>query len=178
VAEQRQLVATMLNDMLGLGPLEPFLKDPTVNDILVNGHASIYVERKGKLQQTPARFKDEAHLRRIIDRIVSRIGRRVDESSPMVDARLEDGSRFNAIIPPLAIDGSSVSIRKFSRDPLELHDLVAFGALTPAIGEVLKGIMPPNRCPLFATACTPATPVGPCMVSTEGSCAAYYKYRV
>ena len=139
--ERRRLLAEIQDEVLGLGPLEPFLKDTSINDILVNGHDNIYVERRGKLERTHARFKDEEHLRRIIDRIVSRIGRRVDESSPMVDARLVDGSRFNAIIPPLAIDGSSVSIRKFSRDPLELADLINFGALTPEIGEVLKGIV-------------------------------------
>jgi pilus assembly protein CpaF len=139
--ERRAMLAEIQDEVLGLGPLEPFLKDDSVNDILVNGPDHIYVERKGKTMLTPARFKDEKHLRRIVDRIVSRIGRRVDESSPMVDARLADGSRFNAIIPPLAIDGSSISIRKFSRDPLEIPDLIGFGALTPEIAEVLKGIV-------------------------------------
>ncbi len=139
--ERAKLIAEIQDEVLGLGPLEPFLKDDTVNDILVNTYRRIYVERKGKLELSGARFKDDEHLKKIIDRIVSRIGRRVDESSPMVDARLADGSRVNAIIPPLAIDGPSLSIRKFSRDPLELDDLIRFGAIIPDIGEVLKGIV-------------------------------------
>ncbi|MDQ7836653.1 MAG: ATPase, T2SS/T4P/T4SS family [Humidesulfovibrio sp.] len=141
LSERRSLLGEIEDEVLGLGPLEPFVKDPTVNDILVNGYRNIYVERRGVLELTPARFKDDDHLRKIIDRIVSRVGRRVDESSPMVDARLADGSRVNAIIPPLAIDGPSLSIRKFSKDPLELDDLIRFGALPPEIGEVLKGIV-------------------------------------
>ena len=143
--ERKTLLLEIQDEVLGLGPLEPFIKDPTVNDILVNGFRNIYVERQGILERTPARFKDDDHLRKIIDRIVSRVGRRVDESSPMVDARLADGSRVNAIIPPLAIDGPSLSIRKFSKDPLELDDLIRFGALPPEIGEVLQGIV---RCSL------------------------------
>lgn len=139
--EQRSLVLEMKDEVLGLGPLEPFIRDDSINDILVNSYNKIYVERRGKLEYTGARFKDEAHLRKIIDRIVSRVGRRVDESSPMVDARLLDGSRVNAIIPPLALDGSSISIRKFSKDPLELEDLISFKALIPPIGEVLRGIV-------------------------------------
>ncbi len=139
--ERKALLGEIQDEVLGLGPLEPFIKDPTVNDILVNGARTIYVERKGVLEFTGARFRDDTHLRKIIDRIVSRVGRRVDESSPMVDARLADGSRVNAIIPPLAIDGPSLSIRKFSKDPLELEDLIGFGALPPQIGEVLKGIV-------------------------------------
>jgi pilus assembly protein CpaF len=139
--ERRTLLLEVQDEVIGLGPLEPFLKDDTVSDILVNAYSRIYVERKGRLEITGARFKDNDHLRKIIDRIVSRMGRRVDESSPMVDARLADGSRVNAIIPPLAVDGPSLSIRKFSRDPLELQDLIDFQALTPAIGEVLKGIV-------------------------------------
>ncbi|MBA4356634.1 MAG: CpaF family protein [Humidesulfovibrio sp.] len=141
LSERKSLLREIEDEVLGLGPLEPFIKDPTVNDILVNGFRNIYVERRGILELTPARFKDDEHLRKIIDRIVSRVGRRVDESSPMVDARLADGSRVNAIIPPLAIDGPSLSIRKFSKDPLELADLIRFGALPPEIGEVLKGIV-------------------------------------
>ncbi|MHC1700865.1 MAG: CpaF family protein [Humidesulfovibrio sp.] len=140
-SERKSLLGEIEDEVLGLGPLEPYVKDPTVNDILVNGYRNIYVERKGILELTPARFKDDDHLRKIIDRIVSRVGRRVDESSPMVDARLADGSRVNAIIPPLAIDGPSLSIRKFSKDPLELSDLIRFGALPPEIGEVLQGIV-------------------------------------
>ena len=139
--ERKTLLVEIQDEVLGLGPLEPFIKDNSVNDILVNGFCNIYVERKGILERTSARFKDDDHLRKIIDRIVSRVGRRVDESSPMVDARLADGSRVNAIIPPLAIDGPSLSIRKFSKDPLELDDLIRFGALPPEIGEVLKGIV-------------------------------------
>ncbi|WP_232034919.1 CpaF family protein [Desulfovibrio ferrophilus] len=140
-AERRQAIAEIQDEVLGLGPLEPLLQDPSVSDILVNNHRQIYVERRGKLQRVSTRFRDDEHLKKIIDRIVSRIGRRVDESSPMVDARLEDGSRVNAIIPPLALDGPSMSIRRFSRDPLELEDLINYGALTPAMGEVLKGIV-------------------------------------
>ncbi|MBU1040973.1 MAG: CpaF family protein [Proteobacteria bacterium] len=141
LSERKSLLGEIEDEVLGLGPLEPYVKDPTVNDILVNGYRNIYVERKGILELTPARFKDDDHLRKIIDRIVSRVGRRVDESSPMVDARLADGSRVNAIIPPLAIDGPSLSIRKFSKDPLELDDLIRFGALPPEIGTVLMGIV-------------------------------------
>ncbi|GFK93681.1 Putative conjugal transfer protein [Fundidesulfovibrio magnetotacticus] len=140
-AERERLVDEVHDEIMGLGPLEPFLKDSTVNDILVNAYSHIYVERRGRLELTGARFKDNDHLKKIIDRIVNRVGRRVDESSPMVDARLPDGSRVNAIIPPLAIDGPALSIRKFSKDPLELDDLIAFKALTPELGELLKGIV-------------------------------------
>lgn len=140
-AERTQVANEIQDEVLGLGPLEPLLQDPTVNDILVNNYRMVYVERHGKLHRVQTRFKDNAHLRKIIDRIVTRVGRRVDESSPMVDARLEDGSRVNAIIPPLALDGPSLSIRRFSRDPLELDDLIGFGALTPEMGEVLQGIV-------------------------------------
>ncbi|MBF0480421.1 MAG: CpaF family protein [Desulfovibrionaceae bacterium] len=141
LGERDKLIGEIQDEMLGLGPLEPFLKDPTVNDILVNGYSHIYVERKGRLERTDARFKDNEHLKKIIDRIVNRIGRRVDESTPMVDARLADGSRVNAIISPLALDGPALSIRKFSRDPLELDDLINYKALTPEIGEVFRGIV-------------------------------------
>ncbi|MEF2143904.1 MAG: CpaF family protein [Desulfovibrionaceae bacterium] len=139
MAERTLLITEIQDEVLGLGPLEPFIKDPTVNDILVNSYRQIYVERAGKLQATKARFKDDAHLKKIIDRIVSKVGRRIDESSPMVDARLEDGSRVNAIIPPLAIDGPALSIRKFSKDPLEVSDLIAFGSLTPQIAQLMEG---------------------------------------
>ncbi len=139
--EQRQLVEDIRDEVMGLGPLEPLLRDPTVNDILVNNYRMVYVERRGKLIRVNTRFLDDDHLRKIIDRIVARIGRRVDEASPMVDARLADGSRVNAIIPPLALDGPSLSIRRFSKDPLELEDLIRFGALTPEMGEVLRGIV-------------------------------------
>jgi pilus assembly protein CpaF len=138
----RQRVVKLIEDeVLGLGPLEPLLSDPTISDILVNGYHHIYVERRGKLVPTPVRFHDNQHLMNIIDRIVSSVGRRVDESSPMVDARLEDGSRVNAIIPPLSIDGPSLSIRRFAVDLLSLDDLVRLTTLTPAIGEIFKGIV-------------------------------------
>ena len=139
--ERTQITQDILNEVLGLGPLEPLLADQTVNDILVNGYKQVFVERSGRLELTPVRFKDNAHLKKIIERIVSRIGRRIDESSPMVDARLADGSRVNAIIPPLAIDGPSLSIRKFSKDPLQLHHLIDKQSLTPEIGELLKAIV-------------------------------------
>ena len=139
--ERERLIGEVQDEMLGLGPLEPFLKDPTVNDILVNSYRQIYVERSGKLVLTGSRFKDNSHLKKIIDRIVSKVGRRVDESSPMVDARLPDGSRVNAIIPPLAIDGPALSIRKFSKDKLTAQDLINFKAITPDIAEVLNGIV-------------------------------------
>jgi pilus assembly protein CpaF len=139
--ERGQLVQDILHEISGLGPLEPLLKDPTINDILVNTHKQVYVERYGKLERTAVRFRDEAHLRRIIERIVARMGRRVDESSPMVDARLVDGSRVNAIIPPCALDGACLSIRKFSKDPLQVTDLIEKRTLTPEIAELLRGIV-------------------------------------
>src|SRR6266436_4833965 len=116
--ERERLVQEVLDEVFGLGPLEPLLADPTVSDILVNTYKRIYIERRGILEATPVQFRDDAHLMSIIDRIVSAIGRRVDESSPMVDARLADGSRVNAIIPPLSVDGPCLSIRRFGRDPL------------------------------------------------------------
>jgi pilus assembly protein CpaF len=139
--ERTQLTQDILHEVLGLGPLEPLLADQTVNDILVNGYKQVFVERYGRLELTSVRFKDDAHLKKIIERIVARIGRRIDESVPMVDARLADGSRVNAIIPPLAIDGPSLSIRKFSKDPLQLSHLVEKQSLTPQIGELLKAIV-------------------------------------
>ena len=139
--EREQLITEIQWEVMGLGPLEPLLQDPSVNDILVNRADQIYVERAGKLQPTDCKFRDETHLRKIIEKIVSAIGRRVDESSPMVDARLSDGSRVNAIIPPLALDGSSISIRKFSKDKLQIDDLVAKRSLTPEIAELLRGIV-------------------------------------
>ncbi len=135
------LITEIQNEVLGLGPLEPFLQDPTISDILVNTYNQIYVERYGKLEITDGRFKDNNHLMKIIDKIVSSVGRRIDESSPMVDARLQDGSRVNVIIPPLAIDGPIVSIRRFAVDPLELEDLINFNSLTPEIGEIIQGII-------------------------------------
>ncbi len=124
LAEKEKLHEEIQNEVLGYGPLEPFLQDPTISDVLVNTYRRIYVERYGRLETTDGRFKDDAHLMQIIDRIVSAVGRRIDESSPMVDARLPDGSRVNAIIPPLALDGPILSIRRFAVDPLEMDDLI------------------------------------------------------
>src|SRR5450830_1179370 len=139
-SERRNLVRDIQYEMLGFGPLEPLLADPTVSDILVNTYRQVYVERRGRLELTDVTFTDEAHLMKIIDKIVSRVGRRIDESSPMVDARLPDGSRVNAIIPPLAIDGAVMSIRRFSADPLRLADLVSYGSMTADMAEVLQGL--------------------------------------
>jgi pilus assembly protein CpaF len=138
---REQIITDVLNEVVGFGPLEPLLQDATVSDILVNTADHIYVERGGKLELTEDRFRDNDHLREIIAKIASGVGRRIDESSPMVDARLPDGSRVNAVIPPLAVDGPILSIRKFTRDKLQLEDLVAKKALTPAIGEALKGMV-------------------------------------
>ncbi len=137
--EEVRLINEIQNEMLGLGPLEPLLNDQTISDILVNNAKKVYIERFGKLELTNVIFKDEPHLRQIIDRIVTKVGRRVDESSPMVDARLLDGSRVNAIIPPLAIDGSSLSIRRFGTKPLRAQDLIYYKSATEEILEVLKG---------------------------------------
>jgi len=137
--ERQQLAREVLNEVFGLGPLEPLLEDPTISDILVNTHKQVYVERAGLLEKTNVVFKDDAHLMQIIERIVSAVGRRVDESSPMVDARLADGSRVNCIIPPLAIDGPSLSIRRFGHVPLQADDLLANHTLTPQMLELLKG---------------------------------------
>jgi pilus assembly protein CpaF len=139
-AERRSLIRDIQHEMLGLGPLEPLLADAAVSDILVNGHAQVYVERRGKLELTDARFRDDAHLMKIIDKIVSRVGRRVDESSPMVDARLPDGSRVNAIIPPVALDGPVVSIRRFAVVPLKMEDLLRNKSLTPETATLLQGL--------------------------------------
>ena len=143
--ERKQLVADVLDELLGLGPLEPLLKDPTITDILVNGHDNVFVERYGLLEPSAARFKDERHLLRIIQKIVSAVGRRIDESSPMVDARLADGSRVNAVVPPLALDGSLLSIRKFARVPISMDRMVEIGSIPPAIAEVLKAIVKSRR---------------------------------
>jgi pilus assembly protein CpaF len=137
--EREQLVVEVQHETFGLGPIEPLMQDPTVSDILVNGPHEVYVERRGKLQKTAAIFRDDAHLMQVIERIVSAVGRRVDESSPMVDARLKDGSRVNAIIPPLALDGPVLSIRRFAVDPFKMADLLQFGALTEQLAEVLRG---------------------------------------
>lgn len=140
-AERERLYNEILDEVLGLGPIEPFMHDPTVSDILVNTYNQIYVERYGKLYPTDVKFKDDEHLRKIIDRIVSAVGRRIDESSPMVDARLADGSRVNAVIPPVSVDGPALSIRRFAVDPLELDDLITLKTLIPEIGDLLKGIV-------------------------------------
>ena len=141
IREREQLISEIQNEVMGLGPIEPLVQDPTINDILVNRCDQIYVERAGKLELTDVRFRDEAHLRKVIEKIVTGVGRRIDESSPMCDCRLLDGSRVNAIIPPLALDGSSLSIRKFSKDKLQMEDLVNTRSLTPEIGELLQGIV-------------------------------------
>ncbi|HEX3354974.1 MAG TPA: CpaF family protein [Terriglobales bacterium] len=140
-AERERLAREILDEIFGLGPLEPLLKDPTVSDILVNRYNKVYVERSGKLEPTGLSFKDDAHLMQIIDRIVSRIGRRVDESSPMVDARLADGSRVNAIIPPLAIDGPCLSIRRFGRDPVTARNMLENKTLTEPMLELLSAMV-------------------------------------
>jgi pilus assembly protein CpaF len=135
--ERRELVRQLTDDILGYGPLEPLLADDSVTEVMVNGADRVYVERSGKIERTQVRFADEAHLLRIIDKIVSQIGRRVDEASPMVDARLPDGSRVNAIIPPLALTGPTLTIRKFSRDPYTMNDLITFGTLSPRAAQFL-----------------------------------------
>jgi pilus assembly protein CpaF len=135
--EREILVNEVLDELMGLGPLEPFFADPTVSDILCNTYRKVYVERKGLLEKTTARFHNDAHLMNIIDKIISRVGRRIDESSPMVDARLPDGSRVNAIIPPLAIDGPILSIRRFSAIPLKMEDLINIRTLTPEVAKFL-----------------------------------------
>jgi pilus assembly protein CpaF len=137
LAERETLFGEVLDDVFGLGPLEPLLRDPSISDILVNTYRNVFVERKGQLERVTASFQDDAHLLRVIDRIVSRIGRRVDDSSPMVDARLQDGSRVNAIIPPLAVDGPLLSIRRFPADRLKADDLVNLGALTKPMLDFL-----------------------------------------
>ena len=139
--ERRNLVRDIQYEMLGLGPLEPLLVDPTISDILVNSYRQVYIERRGKLELTDVVFNDDAHLMKIIDKIVSRVGRRVDESSPMVDARLPDGSRVNAIIPPLAIDGPMMSIRRFATIPYTMEDILGFKTLTPEMAEILQGLV-------------------------------------
>jgi len=140
-AERERLSREILDEIFGLGPLEPLLKDPTVSDILVNRFDRVYVERAGKLEITGLSFKDNQHLMQIIDRIVSRIGRRVDESSPMVDARLQDGSRVNAIIPPLALDGACLSIRRFGRDPVTARNMIENKTLTESMLELLSAMV-------------------------------------
>ncbi len=136
--ERERLIDEVLDETFGFGPLEMLLKDPTVSDILVNGPFKIYVERRGKLEKTDVKFRDSEHLMQIIDRIVSKVGRRVDETSPMVDARLPDGSRVNAIIPPLALDGPTMSIRRFGTNPLKLEDLLNYKAFTPEMAMLME----------------------------------------
>jgi pilus assembly protein CpaF len=139
---QRQFVTRRIEDeVMGHGPLEPLLADPTISDILVNGHDQVYIERRGKLELTEVRFNDDAHLMNIIDRIVSAVGRRVDESSPMVDARLKDGSRVNVIIPPLALDGPMLSIRRFAVELLSVEDLTRLGTINEPLARVLNAIV-------------------------------------
>lgn len=137
-AERERLVNDVQHELFGLGPLEPLLADSTISDILVNRHDVIYIERRGRIEATNVRFKDDEHLMRVIERIVSSVGRRIDESSPMVDARLQDGSRVNAIIPPLSIDGPVLSIRRFGSEPLKMHKLIEHNALTKDIADMLQ----------------------------------------
>ena len=148
--EQVQLVDDILDELLGLGPIEPLLKDASVTDILVNCHNQVFVERGGRLYLTAVRFKDDRHLLRIIDKIVSAIGRRVDESQPMVDARLADGSRVNAIIPPLAVDGPLLSIRKFARVPIDMAKLVELETIPQQVADLLQGIVKARRSVLIS----------------------------
>jgi pilus assembly protein CpaF len=136
--ERERLIDEVLDETFGFGPLEVLLKDPTISDILVNGPHKVYVERRGRMEKTDVKFRDNDHLLQIIDRIVSKVGRRVDETSPMVDARLPDGSRVNAIIPPLALDGPSVSIRRFGSNPLKLEDLLNYKAFTPEMAMLME----------------------------------------
>ncbi len=136
--ERERLIDEVLDETFGFGPLEVLLKDPTISDILINGPHKIYVERRGKMEKSDVKFRDNDHLMQIIDRIVSKVGRRVDETSPMVDARLPDGSRFNAIIPPLALDGATVSIRRFGSNPLKLEDLLNYKAFTPEMAMLME----------------------------------------
>lgn len=139
--ERARLVTDLKNEIMGLGPLEPLLADPAISEIMVNGYQNVYVEKSGRIHLTDIRFNDDAHLMRIIDKIVSRVGRRVDESSPMADARLPDGSRVNAIIQPLALDGPVLTIRRFSVVPLQMHDLIEKNTLTPAMAELLSALV-------------------------------------
>ncbi|MBV9586302.1 MAG: CpaF family protein, partial [Alphaproteobacteria bacterium] len=136
--EQRELVDSLIADMLGLGPLEPLIADETVTDIMVNGPKQVYVERRGKLELTDVQFRDDQHLMNVATKIVTRVGRRIDEARPLVDARLQDGSRVNIIIPPLALDGASISIRKFSKKSITLDVMAANGSISPAMATVLK----------------------------------------
>src|SRR5215212_1751170 len=137
--EREKLIEEILDETLGFGPMEPLLKDPTISDILVNGPKKVYIERRGKLEKTDVSFRDNDHLMQIIDRIVSKVGRRVDETSPLCDARLPDGSRVNAVIQPISLDGPSLSIRRFGANPLKLEDLLNYKAFTPEMVMLLEG---------------------------------------
>src|SRR4051812_31090369 len=137
--EREKLIEEILDETLGFGPLEPLLKDPTVSEVMVNGPKKIYVERRGKIEKSDVVFRDNDHLLQIIDRIVSKVGRRVDETSPLCDARLPDGSRVNAVIPPISLDGASLSIRRFGANPLKLEDLLNYKAFTPEMAMLLEG---------------------------------------
>ena len=143
--EHKRLASDILDELLGLGPLEPLLKDNSVTDILVNGHKIVFVERNGRLVETATRFKDEKHLLRIIQKIVAAVGRRVDEASPFVDARLADGSRVNAVVPPLAVDGSLLSIRKFAKVPISMARLSELGSVPPPMAQVLAAVVAARR---------------------------------
>lgn len=135
--ERQRLMREVLDDVLGVGPLQPLIDDPSITEVMVNGPDKVYIERAGKLQRVDTFFEDEAHLRRIIERIVTRVGRRIDEASPLVDARLEDGSRVNAIIPPLAVSGSTLTIRKFSHEALSVPDLIQLGTMSTEMADLL-----------------------------------------
>jgi pilus assembly protein CpaF len=137
-ADRTRIALEVADEILGHGPLEPYLRDPSVSEIMVNGHDQVFVERAGRIEPVEAAFADESHLRRTIDKIVAKVGRRVDEASPMVDARLPDGSRVNAVVPPIALDGSLLTIRKFATDPFTVEDLIAFGTMTPPVAELLR----------------------------------------
>jgi len=138
VADRSKIAQDIADDILGYGPLEPYLRDPEITEVMANGPFSLYIERNGKIEPVEGSFADESHLRRTIDKIVARVGRRVDEASPMVDARLPDGSRVNAVVPPLALDGSLLTIRKFAADPFDTEDLISFGTFTPALADFLQ----------------------------------------
>src|SRR5438093_1528104 len=139
--EREQIITEVQHETFGLGPIEPLMQDPSVSDVLVNGPKHVYIERRGKLERTKVIFRDDAHLLQVIDRIVSAVGRRIDESSPMVDARLADGSRVNAIIPPLALDGPVLSIRRFGRHRMTVEDLVRLGSLTSELATLLRAMV-------------------------------------
>ncbi|WP_458415070.1 CpaF family protein [Schinkia sp. CFF1] len=139
--DKEKLITRLLDESVGLGPLEPLLHDPSITEVLINGHNEVFIEKGGRLELTDLKFRDETHLRHIVDRIVAPLGRRIDESSPMVDARLADGSRVNAVIPPVSLNGTLVSIRKFRKDPFRMEELVLMGSLTEAMAKFIKGIV-------------------------------------